>query len=146
MFVMGCKDLVIITDHEPLVGILGDRALADITNPCLTMLKEKTLRYRFTIQHNPGKWHRGSDAVSRGPVEEVRAFFACIRDREQTFSAISYLTDEIEATVLSVACEAISNCGDEVGLITLDTIRAAGKDDGSYVELASQGRDTLRHH
>ena len=31
-FTKGCKDLVIVTDHKPLVKIFGDRALNEIKN------------------------------------------------------------------------------------------------------------------
>ena len=146
MFVMGCRDLIVITDHEPLVSVLGDRELADITNPRLAKLKEKTLRYRFSIQHNPGKWHRGSDAVSRGPVEHVRAFFECIR--EEPMLSDRYFCDEIEASILAITCEAISDFGDEVGLISPDMIRAAGKSDETYLKLSEvvqEGFPRTRH-
>ena len=72
MFVMGCPNLLVVADHEPLKGLLGDRDLGD-TTPRLFRLKEKTLRYRFNIQHYPGKWHRASDAVSRNPATILQA-------------------------------------------------------------------------
>ena len=62
MFVMGCPN------HEPLKGLFRDRDLSKIQNPRLFRLKEKTLSYRFTIQHCPGKWHRASDAVFHNPA------------------------------------------------------------------------------
>ena len=37
-FVMGCKDLVVVTDHKPLLGILNDRSLADMDNRRLLLL------------------------------------------------------------------------------------------------------------
>ena len=48
-FVLGCKDLPVVVDHKPLLGILGNRSLEAISNPCLRNLKEKTLRYQFKI-------------------------------------------------------------------------------------------------
>ena len=65
VFTLGCPDLLVVTDHKPLVCILGDKALEDIPNPRLVRLKEKTLRWKFQIQHCPGKWNRGPDAFSR---------------------------------------------------------------------------------
>ena len=73
MFVMGCPNLIVVTDHEPLKGLFGDGDLGKIQNPRLFRLKEKTLRYRCTIQHCPGKWHRASDAVSRNPATILQA-------------------------------------------------------------------------
>ena len=29
-FVLGCKNLVVATDHKPLLGVLNDRSLEDI--------------------------------------------------------------------------------------------------------------------
>ena len=66
-FVMGCKDLVVVTDHKPLVGILNDRSLADMDNRHLLLLKEKNLEYKFEIFHVPGRLHVGPDATSRYP-------------------------------------------------------------------------------
>ena len=66
-FVMGCKDLVVVTDHKPLLGVLNDRSLADMNNRRLLLLKEKTLEYRFEIFHVPGRRHVGPDATSRYP-------------------------------------------------------------------------------
>ena len=66
-YVLGCPDLTIATDHKPLLGILNDRSLADISNCRLLNLKEKTLGFRFSIVHVPGKKHLGADAASRYP-------------------------------------------------------------------------------
>ena len=59
---------MIATDHKPLLKILGDRKLEDIPNPRLVQLKEKTLRWQFTIRHIPGKIHIGPDTMSRRDV------------------------------------------------------------------------------
>ena len=42
-FVLGCKDLIVATDHKPLLHVLNDRSLSDIQNRRLQNLKEKTL-------------------------------------------------------------------------------------------------------
>ena len=57
-FVLGCKELILIVDHKPLVKILGDRNMEDIHNTRLLRLKEKTLPYRFTVLHRPGAIHK----------------------------------------------------------------------------------------
>ena len=67
-FVLGCEDLILAVDHKPLLKILTDRSLADIPNPRLRNLKEKTLRYRFRIVHVPGVRHRATDCLSRHPT------------------------------------------------------------------------------
>ena len=40
-FVLGCSDLIVAVDHKPLLKILGDHSLDDITNACLRNLNEK---------------------------------------------------------------------------------------------------------
>ena len=54
-FVQGCENLIVVTDHQPLLKVFGDRKLEDIANGRLLKLKEKTLRYRFQIVHVPGR-------------------------------------------------------------------------------------------
>ena len=48
---LGCEDLVVAVDHKPLLGILGDKDFDEIENTRLANLKEKTLRYGFSIVH-----------------------------------------------------------------------------------------------
>ena len=67
-FVLGCKDLIVVTDHKPLLKIFSDRSLEDIPNVRLRNLKEKSLRFAFKIIHIPGSKHRAADGVSRHPV------------------------------------------------------------------------------
>ena len=40
-YVMGCKDLIVTTDHKPLLKIFNDKPLAEIPNRRLLNLKEK---------------------------------------------------------------------------------------------------------
>ena len=66
--VLGCDNLIVAVDHKPLLKLLADRALADIPNPRLRNIKEKTLCYRFRITHVPGMKNKAADAMSRRPV------------------------------------------------------------------------------
>ena len=69
MFVLGCKDLTVATDHnKPLLGIFNNCDISNIPNPCICYLKEKTLRCAFKTIYYPGKWQRGADAISRNPT------------------------------------------------------------------------------
>jgi hypothetical protein len=64
-YTMGCKQLYIATNHKSLVCVLGDQSLADVENPRLPRIKEKTLWWQFTIVHTPGKLQLAADALSR---------------------------------------------------------------------------------
>ena len=66
MFVLGCPELHVVVDHEPLVRLLSDRELADIPNPRLFRIKEKTLPYRYKIHYSPGI-DNPADPLSRHP-------------------------------------------------------------------------------
>ena len=70
-YTLGCTKLIVATDHKPLVQILNDKSLTDISNRRLLNLKEKTMPYRFEIMHITGAKNKGPDAVSRYPVEHA---------------------------------------------------------------------------
>ena len=82
LFVLGCTNLIAITDHKPLLGIYKDRELNTIPNPRLQSLTEKTLAYHFTIHHCPGKWHRGPDAVSCHLVLQIIPFYNSLTQKD----------------------------------------------------------------
>ena len=71
MYTLGCPDLILAVDHNPLTRILNDRHLDTITNPRLQRLKEKTLPYTYKIVHVPGGSGamKVADALSRHPVD-----------------------------------------------------------------------------
>ena len=73
MYTLGCPNLLLAVDHQPLTGILNDRSLDSIQNPRLLKLKEKTLVYDFTIMHVKGSSEaiKVADALSRHPVAET---------------------------------------------------------------------------
>ena len=62
IFVMGCPQMIVVTDHQPLKGIFGDKDLSKVHNPRLLRLKEKCLRCSFSIQHCPGKRHKDANS------------------------------------------------------------------------------------
>ena len=116
-FVLGCSNLIVSTDHKPLEGILKDRTLASINNPRILSLKERTLPYQFKVCYNPGKWHRGPDAMSRNPSQSVSAIFHVTDEEEQ------------EETILSI--------GEKVNpiLTTVAELTDAAKEDKEYQSL-----------
>ena len=67
-FTLGCKKLVVATDHQPLVGLFK-KQLCQIPNPRLIKIREKTLMYTFEVVYTPGSGNKGADAVSRNPVD-----------------------------------------------------------------------------
>ena len=135
MFILGCPNLLLVTDHKPLVKILGDCSLEKIHNPRLFRLKERTLPYTFTIKHVPGNMHHGPDACSRRPSISTLAFLG-------TESAEEYSHD---ALTLSIFCEAAITSSlnamhdpDDIhtSAITLERVREASLADNEITALA----------
>ena len=72
MFTVGCKNLLVVTDHRPLLGIFADRDLHKILQTLVSADSKKSrYGFRFAIQYNPGKCNRSADAVSHWPTEGV---------------------------------------------------------------------------
>ena len=68
-YILRFEDLLIVTNHKPLIKILDDHPLANITNRRLLNVKEKTLPYRFTMIHVSGLRNIGPDTASRYPTQ-----------------------------------------------------------------------------
>ena len=66
-FTQGCNDLLVGTDHKPLVKILCDRRLDEISNTRIFRIKKRRLHWSFDIAHLPGKTYTAPDATSRRP-------------------------------------------------------------------------------
>ena len=64
-FTLGCPQLILGTDHMPLLGLLANRNIDSIDNPRLVCLKQKTLGWSFKVVYIPGKMLGGTDALSR---------------------------------------------------------------------------------
>ena len=71
-FTLGCPQLILGTDHMPLLGLLANRNLDSIDNPRLVRLKQKTLGWRFQVTYIPGKMLGGTDALSRYGVRHCQ--------------------------------------------------------------------------
>ena len=66
-FTLGCEELIVATDHKPLVGIFENKELSQITNPRIFRLKQRTLWWTFQMVYLPGRTNLAADAVSRHP-------------------------------------------------------------------------------
>lgn len=108
-FTLGCKNLIIVTDHKPLVKLFGDRTLDEISNTRLFRLKQKTLLWRFRIVHMPGKSNLGADAMSRHPVKEEQEETASVEgfDGYAGLQAVIRNSQEAQSTTIAVNSEKI---------------------------------------
>ena len=128
-FVLGCKDLTVVVDHKPLLGILGNRSLEAISNPRLRNLKEKTLRYQFKMMYIPGVKNKASDCMFRRP--------SGTRDPDRP-----YLEDDV--TLTSANCTTYL---DQSPRNFMDMIRTSGEMpteiDRTLSEIAGATLDTI---
>ena len=67
-FTQGSDNLVVVTDHKPLLQLFQDRALDQIANPRLFSLKQATLPWKFSMVHRSGEDNHFADATSRNPA------------------------------------------------------------------------------
>jgi hypothetical protein len=147
-YVLGCKDLIVATDHKPLLQILNDRCLTDITNRRLLNLKEKTLGYRFTIVHVPGKKNLGPDAASRHPASQpIRLSLpgepleldhpsTTTLPRHDTLSSLYQRSkDDDTARDISIVATASNVLKSISTVVTWDMVREATASDETFLDL-----------
>ena len=134
-YVYGCQDLIIVTDHKPLLGIFNNRDLSTIENPRILRLKEKTLRYRFTLHYCPGRWNKGPDALSRHPHGSQPK----TADDEVEDGVASLIEIALEGTNEPlVAYTGVTEQGDIPKAITLGRLKDACRSDDMYQKLVEQ--------
>ena len=108
-FTQGCPNLIVVTDHKPLVKIFGDRTLDEISNTRLFRLKQRTLPWYFEVTYLPGKTNHAADATSRHPSPlteipslplecEEHVMMASISREAELFTAISWSNLAIETS------------------------------------------------
>ena len=153
-FVLGCAELIVAVDHKPLLKILGDRTLDQISNTRLRNLKEKTLRYRFKIIHVPGAKHKAADAMSRhpsgpqnpdmmklpddiAPINAMHTFLAGIRQQDN----YSY-TEDTDDETLGSAVHALNS----ITSVTWDRVRQATASDDTMNLLLSTIESGIPKH
>ena len=129
-FTQGCDNLVVITDHKPLVKIFGDRTLDEITSSRLFRLKQRTLPWRFNIQHLPGKTNHAADATSRHP--------SLSGSETSTSPGVSSIPDFVESALMA----SIRQDTQDIGTISLSLLARETASDSalsSLLKLIEQG-------
>ena len=54
-FTQGCDQLTVVTDHKPLISLLGQKSLKQVPNTRLFRIKQRISSWKFRIIHCPGK-------------------------------------------------------------------------------------------
>ena len=63
-FVIGCKNVIVIKNHKPLINIFDHRDLGTTENPRVKNWVTKKLWCQFTMKYCLGKWRFSADALS----------------------------------------------------------------------------------
>ena len=132
-FTQGCDNLLIVTDHKPLVKLLADKMLDEISNPRLFRLKQRTLMWRFDIVHMPGKGNFFSDATSRNPVDNSSE-----DEIEITTSDVLSTIRKHDSTIDNMEIQITANSHNTINkirAITWDTLLQASENDKIMTEL-----------
>ena len=104
-FTQDCRNLLVVTDHKPLVKIMGDRTLDEISNTRIFRLKQRTLPWLFQIAHMPGKSNYTADATSRHPSplsdSESSDYSKCTMDQAEVAITSAIRSEAVNLTTLS---------------------------------------------
>ena len=135
-YILGCKNLIVTTDHKPLLKIFNDRPLAEIPNRRLLNLKEKTLPFSFSIVHISGRKNAGPDAASRYPTHHGESInLPCESLGTLNLDCSTDGADDTE--LISAACSTLLSVSD---IVTWDMVREATISDSTLQKLM----DTIR--
>ncbi len=127
-FLDGMRHFTILTDSSPLVSILNDKRLDQVSNDRLLKLKTAMGRYNFTVKHQAGERHLIADALSRAPTSEPSPPDLVLPPEEDTDRTF------VVAAAIATAAET-----DDTDLV-LTPIRRAAAADATYTELLAQIR------
>ena len=120
-YTLGCTDLLVLTDHKPIVGLLTKRAIGEIENPRLESLSEKTMRWNFRVEHIAGAQNFGPDALSR---------FPCPGGQVGTFGSVdeAWATEFEEGVIANASAKVVS-------VVSWDSVRKTGISDPKMASL-----------
>lgn len=128
-FTLGCDELVITTDHKPLVKIFGDRSLDEISNTRIFRLKQRTLAWRFDIVHVPGKSIPASDATSRNPAMSTSKIDGGEWLLESHQERLSVIHSNVEEHMEEEIIAAISSSLNKIKAVTWHRVKEASNTD-----------------
>lgn len=70
-YILGLNEVILETDHKPLVQILTTKNLDELT-PRLQRFRMRLMRYNYEVTYTPGKELVVADALSRNPLRSSR--------------------------------------------------------------------------
>ncbi len=136
-FTLGCDNLVVVTDHKPLVGHFNDKRLDEIDNPRLLNFRQKTGMWRFQVVWKPGKDNKFADATSRNPAHVDDDPNDDISISEILATIMSCEEDEDVDEDLEFVASLAYNRNDDVKAVTWEMVRDETTKDQQMRQLIS---------
>ena len=141
-YTLGCKTLVVATDHKPLLSILNDRALDTVVNPRILRIKERTLAWHFELVYVPGGRQAAADALSRKKAKVDVVSLWSPRSMEH-LDMEDKLQDEVVANVSEVSVSEVRQIAvmvteTEPKLVTWQELQEATNQDTVLVKLREE--------
>ncbi|XP_024880926.1 uncharacterized protein K02A2.6-like [Temnothorax curvispinosus] len=78
-FIIGAPDLVLRTDHKPLISILGPKPISDLSLR-LQRFRMRLMRFAYIVEYVAGKALMTADTLSRAPLSDARDAEDCLCD------------------------------------------------------------------
>ncbi|XP_054259897.1 uncharacterized protein K02A2.6-like [Macrosteles quadrilineatus] len=101
------KDIIIETDHKPLVSILTNKDLNDLT-PRIQRLRLRLMRYSYRVTYTPGKHLATADCLSRSPLPSKESYDL---EKEVEFAVSSVITNlGTTDAIIQKICDAQKSC------------------------------------
>ena len=130
VYLAGCPNYTLITDHRPLIPILNSRSMSEIENPRLLRLREKLTMYQFTAEWRPGTALAIPDALSRAPASDPTP-----EDEEDDAELRHHVRQIVMTTVTAKTDDGIRLM--PIQADPLEKVREASRKDVEYQELRS---------
>ena len=128
LFILGCPNVIVVNDHEPLKELFGDRDITKIHKPPPILTQRKMLEILFYLATLTWKWHRASDAIFCNPVTTVQSLLDSFPIEPSTID-----TDKLDETC--AALTSISQLDGYPDMTSLDRNRFADPKDTQYTLL-----------
>ena len=133
-YTLGCKNLVIATDHKPLLSILNDRALDTIVNPRLLRIKERTLMWQFDIVYVSGWRQAAADSLSRR--KSITSLSSLSVESLETEDMEDDLCQSLVGKLVALEQVTVSAVeGSTVGMVTWEQVKEATNKDAVLTRL-----------
>ena len=122
-FTQGCSNLLVVTDHKPLVKLFSDRMLDEISNPRQFSLHQRMLQWKFDIEYMPGKDNYFSDGTSRNPIN------SCDDDISSEMLEGLRIAEAVDDDMESAVSNICSSNIEQIRAITWDMVKEETKND-----------------